>query len=139
MAAPGRTPPRFVPTLTVVVEPPAAAVSPVVAAEEPPPAAPGSVPFVPATQIALSTFAEEDANAHAFRLEEELLHRVLQRIDLGLEQRMTETVSAAVQEQLDAMLPRLRAEIEQLLRALVIEALAQELAVDTRPYRRPPP
>lgn len=70
-------------------------------------------------------------DADAFRIEEDLLHRVLQRIDLSLEERLTEAVSAAVQQQLDAMLPRLRGEIETVLRSLVVEALARELSENT--------
>jgi len=38
---------------------------------------------------------------------------------------------AAVQQQLDAMVPRLREEIEAVLRALVIEAMAAELSENT--------
>jgi hypothetical protein len=89
---------------------------------------PVAVPIVPTSaQMALPPSAE----AVAFRLEEELLHRVLQRIDLSLEERLTDTVSAAVQQQLDVMLPRLRGEIEQVLRALVVEALSLELSEST--------
>ncbi len=66
--------------------------------------------------------------AEAFRLEEELLHRVLQRVDLSLEDRLTEIVSAAVQQQLDAMVPRLRQSVEAALRELVVEAMAHELS-----------
>lgn len=130
MADPVRSPPRFVPTLTVVVEEPPALDTP--APDEAPPAASIDSPAELDAQVALSPLAEADADADAFRLEEELLHRVLQRIDLSLEERMTDTVSAAVQQQLDIMLPQLRAEIEQVLRALVVEALAQELSEDTR-------
>ncbi|RYE64324.1 MAG: hypothetical protein EOO79_09885 [Oxalobacteraceae bacterium] len=67
----------------------------------------------------------------AFRFEEGLVHRVLQRVDLSLEARLTDAVSAAVQQQLDTMLPRLREEIETVLRGLVVEALAQELGENT--------
>lgn len=66
--------------------------------------------------------------ADAFRLEEELLHRVLQRVDLSLEDRLTEVVSVAVQQQLDAMVPRLRQQVEDALRQLVVEAMAHELS-----------
>lgn len=152
MAEPTRTPPRFVPTLTAVVDeplplseeavPPAS--SPVPDADQdaftfedaiessPVPLVelhePVAAPIVPtAAQMALPPSAE----AVAFRLEEELLHRVLQRIDLSLEERLTDTVSAAVQQQLDVMLPRLRGEIEQVLRALVVEALSLELSEST--------
>ena len=155
MASSSRTPPRFVPTLTAVVEipeappelPTAAPAVPVAAAPElstagnmiedlsfvplgrPPASAVQAGADGPAMQI-----SEEDA----FRLEEELLHRVLQRVDLSLEERLTDTVSAAVQRQLDAMLPRLRSEIEGVLRAIVVEALAQELSEtpgSTPPFR----
>jgi hypothetical protein len=143
MASSSRTPPRFVPTLTTVVEIP-----------EAPPELPTAAPPSPAEAPELSTFgnmiedlsfmplapapaaAQAFAGApavqlpeeEAFRLEEELLHRVLQRVDLSLEERLTDTVSAAVQRQLDDMLPRLRREIEGVLRAVVVEALAQELS-----------
>jgi len=93
---------------------------------KPSPAASDVPPGAPIVQHAIEVSEEE-----AFRLEDQLLHRVLQRIDLSLEERLTDTVSAAVQSQLDAMLPRLRSEIETVLRSLVVEALAQELSENT--------
>ena len=119
-----RTPPRFVPTLTTVLELPAEPAPPSEPAAPPAPAAD------PAQAVALSPQAML-SEADAFRLEEQLLHRVLQRIDLSLEERLSDTVSAAVQHQLDAMIPRLRGEIETALRALVSEALARELSDNT--------
>lgn len=126
-----RAPPRFVPTLTAVVDldapQPAAPQAPSPAAAAAPAAAAlparAEVPAPPAggpAQVALS-------EVEAFRVEEELLHRVLQRVDLSLEDQLTEAVSAAVQQQLDALMPRLRQEIEDVLRRLVVEAMAQEL------------
>jgi hypothetical protein len=138
MASSTRTPPRFVPTLTAVVEPPAT-----VAPAEPLPgealAAEAPAPAVE-SHHAFESAAEERAalmstavisEAEAFQFEDDLVHRVMQRIDLSLEARLTDTVSAALQSQLDAMLPRLRDEIEGVLRNLVIEALAAELAENT--------
>jgi hypothetical protein len=75
--------------------------------------------------------AAQFSQAEIVSLEEQLLHRVLQRVDLSLEERLSDTVSAAVQHQLDAMVPRLRNEIEAVLRALVIEAMAAELSENT--------
>ncbi len=126
MASTLRTPPRFVPTLTTVLDLPAEA-----AAAEPaaPPTAPVP-PIDPAEAVALAP-AEQRSEAEIVRLEEQLLHRVLQRVDLSLEERLSDTVSAAVQQQLDAMVPRLREEIEAVLRALVIEAMAAELSENT--------
>lgn len=121
MASTLRTPPRFVPTLTTVLDLPAEP-----AAEAAKPAAP-TPPVDPAQAVALTPAAQR-SEADIVRLEEQLLHRVLQRVDLSLEERLSDTVSAAVQQQLDAMVPRLREEIEAVLRALVIEAMAAELS-----------
>ncbi|SEJ72971.1 MULTISPECIES: hypothetical protein [unclassified Variovorax] len=123
MASNLRTPPRFVPTLTTVLEvpPEPAAVEPEAAsAIQPDPASAMALP--PAMQL---------SQAEIVSLEEQLLHRVLQRVDLSLEERLSDTVSAAIQHQLDAMVPRLRNEIEAVLRALVIEAMAAELSENT--------
>lgn len=146
MDGPTRVPPRFVPTLTAVVAdaeatapggalpedasfPPAATPAPAAVQDDPPRAGEAAPAAVPESMIALS-------DADAFRLEEELVHRVLQRIDFSLEERLTEVVSAAVQRQLDAMVPQLRGEIEAVLRALVIEALARELPGNTESQPR---
>jgi hypothetical protein len=126
MASTLRTPPRFVPTLTTVLEIP----------EEPASAeahaAPGaSTPQPdPASAVALPPSVQL-SQAEIVSLEEQLLHRVLQRVDLSLEERLSDAVSAAVQHQLDAMVPRLRGEIEAVLRALVIESMAAELSENT--------
>jgi len=119
-----RTPPRFVPTLTTVLEP-----APPDAAAESPTASVAAQATVtePSQAVALSPEAKL-SEAEAFRLEEQLLHRVLQRVDLSLEERVSDAVSAAVQLHLDTMIPALRREIEAVLRALVSEALARELS-----------
>jgi hypothetical protein len=122
MASILRTPPRFVPTLTTVLEVPAA---PAVARDGMP--APSAIP---AGAVALPPEAQR-SEEELFRIEEHLLHRVLQRVDLSLEERLSDVVSAAVQHQLDAMVPHLRGEIEAALRALVVEALALELGENT--------
>jgi len=123
MASTLRTPPRFVPTLTTVLDVPSEPASPE------PQAAPAPQPD-PASSMALPP-AAQFSQAEIVSLEEQLLHRVLQRVDLSLEERLSDTVSAAVQHQLDAMVPRLRNEIEAVLRALVIEAMAAELSENT--------
>lgn len=120
-----RVPPRFVPTLTAVLEVP---VEPVA---EPQIAQPPSPEPVTSPIDAVAIHPGHISDADAFRLEEQLLHRVLQRVDLQLEERLSDAVSAAVQQQLDEMVPRLRGEIEGVLRSLVIEALARELSENT--------
>ena len=131
MVESGRMPPRFVPTLTTVVESPASAQSvdePVRRVDNhtsdsawPPLDRPSSEQASPPGMTLLP-------RAEVVRLEEQLLHRVLQRIDLSLEPRLTDAMSAAVQQQLDVLVPLLRRELEEVLRVLVSEALARELS-----------
>ena len=127
-----RTPPRFVPTLTTVLEMTPEPAAGMAAEQEPIVAPPGKLASAPVAPVATGAVALDPrtrlSEADAFRLEEQLLHRVLQRVDLSLEMQLSDAVSAAVQHQLDMMIPRLRAEIETVLRALVVEAMAQELS-----------
>lgn len=114
-----RTPPRFVPTLTTVIEPDA-----------------GTRNIVAETTIARTTMAldidpvSQRTNEENVALEEELMHRVLERVDASLENELSDVVAAAVQSQLDVMVPQLRSEIEKVLRRLVIDALARELGAN---------
>lgn len=162
-----RVPPRFVPTLTSVIEEPPLPLpmplpmplplqpesAPVLQSEIPMLFAASSEAATPrddaaaaaatATPQGLATLSAATAlrppaddrialaEAALFRIEEDLMHRVLQRVDLSLEERLTDAVSAAVQQQLDVMLPRLRSEIERVLRGLVVEALSRELSEST--------
>ncbi|MDR6889032.1 MULTISPECIES: hypothetical protein [Variovorax] len=128
MASTLRTPPRFVPTLTTVLDLQA---EPVAGEAGKPSSASTPVPPVDLAEAVALPPAEQRSDAEIVRLEEQLLHRVLQRVDLSLEERLSDTVSAAVQQQLDSMVPRLREEIEAVLRALVIEAMAAELSENT--------
>jgi len=98
-SSPPRQPPRFVPTLTEVVQ--------------------------PVAQQASSTVTGM-ANHEA--LEDQIIHRVMQRIDLSLERRLTEAVAAMVLQQTQALVPRLREEIEFVVRQSVSDAVADELA-----------
>ena len=107
MASNLRTPPRFVPTLTTVLEIPAE-------------------PAVPEPQAAVQATQPDPESTMALPPAAQL-----SQADLSLEERLSDTVSAAVQHQLDAMVPRLRNEIEAVLRALVIEAMAAELSENT--------
>ena len=158
-----RVPPRFVPTLTTVLEPlaplvpsepmtpvlvqsaaePELAVAPASSEPLPPPVVAPAAPELPDPPalpdlrhaIALDP-ATRFSEMERFALEEQLMHRVMQRVDLKLEERLSDVVAAAVQSQLDLMVPRLRNEIEDVLRTLVTEALAQEL--QEKPGSNPP-
>ena len=96
MNQPPRVPPRFVPTLTEVV------------------------------QVASPPVAAPALDALAF--EEQLVHRVMQRVDALLEQRVRQAVAHVIEEQTRSLLPRLREELDSVVRGSVTEALAQELA-----------
>lgn len=66
--------------------------------------------------------------------EEYMVHRVMQRVDVVLDKRLREAIAVVVQEQTRSVLPRLREEIESVVRQAVYEAVADELAsTDTDP------
>jgi hypothetical protein len=90
----GRAPPRFVPTLTEVVQ-------------GAPAHAQGSAPAAP--------------------LSDQLVHRVLQRVDVVLDRRLREAIGAVVLEQTNALVPLLRERLDEVVREVVVEALAEEL------------
>ncbi|MDR7376884.1 hypothetical protein J2X19_001542 [Rhodoferax ferrireducens] len=105
MSNPPRQPPRYVPTLTEVVQ---SNVVPVTSATAP---------------LALAQEA----------LEDQIIHRVMQRVDLSLERRLREAVAAMVLQQTQSMVPRLREEIEFVVRQSVSDAVADELATRQTP------
>lgn len=122
MSTSPRTPPRFVPTLTEVVPDTSAVSSPEPVA--PPPAAlePAPAPTSVAVEVALAPLASLPDG-----FEELLVHRVMQRVDVGLDQRLRDAIATVVQEQTRSVLPRLREEIESVVRQVVYEAVADEL------------
>lgn len=194
MALPPKTPPRFVPTLTEVVQVPDAA-APAPGATNPaarttvlspsqsaaleqaaPPAVrptamlqasalastarPAAPPLAAPTPVvssqasravaspaqqrpstfAAATFAGMPpvsaavaARALPEGMEEYMVHRVMQRVDVVLDQRLREAIATVVQEQTRSVLPRLREEIESVVRHAVYEAVADELASGAPP------
>ena len=109
-----RTPPRFVPTLTTVIK-----------SEQ---LAPTPTPEKARSESSNAVTEPQRSGDENAALEEELLHRVLERVALTLENEVSDAVAAALQAQLDVMVPTLRREIESVLRRLVADALARELA-----------
>lgn len=95
-------PPRFVPTLTEVFHP---APSPSAATAKAP------------IRMALSA-----------ELQDQMVQRVLQRVDLLLERRLREAVGQLILEHTETLAPRLREEIEQVVRQSVSLAFEQEMA-----------
>jgi hypothetical protein len=90
----GRTPPRFVPTLTEVVK----------------------------SSVETRRVGETELS------QEQLIMRVMQRVDLALERKLREAIAEAVLEQTRALAPLLREEIEAVVRETVSQAFADELA-----------
>lgn len=123
-----KTPPRFVPTLTDVVHVPGDGRPPMAAqaapvqpqAQTPAPQAPSQTPS-PQDGVAASGGLPRD-------FEEYVVHRVMQRVDVALDQRLREAIAQVVQEQTRFLVPRLRDEVESVVRHAVYEAVAQELA-----------
>ena len=64
--------------------------------------------------------------------EEQLVHRVMQRVDLTLDKRLREAIASVVLEHSRALAPALREEIEAVVAAAVSEALAGELGAQAR-------
>lgn len=65
--------------------------------------------------------------------EEQLVHRIMQRVDLTLERRLREAVASVVLEQTRSLGPVLREEIELVVRQAVSQALEEELASASPP------
>jgi hypothetical protein len=95
-----RTPPRYVPTLTEVVHPQVVHPAPMPLAEAP---------------AATPTVSQED-----------IVRRVMERVDATFEQRLREALAAAVIEQTRALGPMVRDEIEAVVRQAVAEAFERE-------------
>ena len=108
MSDAARTPPRYVPTLTEIVLP---------ALES----APEWIDLAPLDEAAVpESFSS---------LQEQIIHRVMQRVDVLVEQRLREAIAAVVQQHTKTLEPLLREEIELVIRQSVSEAVAEELAI----------
>lgn len=64
--------------------------------------------------------------------QEELIQRVMQKIDLTLERKLREAIAATVLEQTRSLAPRLREEIENVVRETVAGAFAEEADASKR-------
>lgn len=64
----------------------------------------------------------------ASEFEEMLAHRVLQRVDIALEQQLQKAIAAVVQAHFASLLPKLRDEVGNVVRRAVNEAVSVELA-----------
>jgi hypothetical protein len=148
-----KVPPRFVPTLTEVVQGldmapfsvplPQPVQPPVVAAPALAQAAPSFEARAAVADVPMRSIDKDAADISAPKpgqtssgtqppvpqgMEEYMVHRVMQRVDVVLDHRLREAIALVVQEQTRSVLPRLREEIESVVRHAVYEAVADELA-----------
>ncbi|MFD2298148.1 hypothetical protein QRO11_13340 [Paracidovorax citrulli] len=130
MSVPPKQPPRFVPTLTDVVRVPEAGVP------GPAPASPAPASPVPAAPSSSSPSSPPAPAPDFSGIEEVVIHRIIQRVDVVLDQRLREAIATVVQEQTRSMVPRLREEVESVVRHAVYEAVADELASPGGPSQR---
>jgi hypothetical protein len=84
--------------------------------------------YVPTlTEVVGTSSASRPAPATAAISQDQIIHRVMQRIDLTLERRLREAIAATVLEQTRSIAPMLREEIEAVVRETVSQAFAEEL------------
>jgi hypothetical protein len=89
--------------------------------------------YVPTLTEVVKTARESKPAGDPAALQEELIHRVMQRVDLSLERKLREAIAATVLEQTRSLAPLLREEIEAVVRETVARAFADEL---DNPQRR---
>jgi hypothetical protein len=89
--------------------------------------------FVPTlTEVVKASPSAGVPHAGAGLSQEQLIARVMQRVDLTLERRLREAIAQAVLEQTRAIGPILREEIEQVVRQTVAQAFAEEVEAGQR-------
>jgi hypothetical protein len=85
--------------------------------------------FVPTlTQVVHSGPAPLGPSSAPQLSQEQLAQRVLQRVDLALDRRVREAIASVVIEQTAQLAPLLRERLELVVRQLVAEAVAEEIA-----------
>ena len=83
--------------------------------------------FVPTLTEIVSTTAAERTPAGIALSQEQLVHRLMQRVELALERRLREAIATTVLQQTQMLGPLLREEIELVVRQCVEQALSDEL------------
>ena len=83
--------------------------------------------FVPTLTEVVKSAVEPRPAGVAGLTQEQLIHRVMQRIDIALERKLREAIAATVIEQTRSIAPILREEIEAVVRETVAQAFLDEL------------
>ena len=84
--------------------------------------------FVPTLTEVVRSGTAGATKAEGGLTQEQLVQRVMQRVDMALERRVREAIAATVLEQTRALGPILREEIELVVREAVSQAFADELS-----------
>lgn len=101
--------------------------APALSASAPHHSGPGIADASTASEAAARMSAEQ-----ATEFEEMLVHRVLQRVDVALDHRLRRAIATVVEEHSLSLLPKLRDEVEGVVRRAVNEAVADELASQSK-------
>ncbi|MBG9386986.1 hypothetical protein [Caenimonas aquaedulcis] len=83
--------------------------------------------FVPTLTEVVSPQVETRATAASGLSQEQVIQRVMQRIDIALERKLREAIAQTVLEQTRSIAPVLREEIEAVVRETVAQAFLDEL------------
>lgn len=90
--------------------------------------------YVPTlTEVVHSAPAPLTATPLAGISQEQLTQRVLQRVEMTLDRRMREIIATVVLEQTNALMPAVREHLEQVVREMVAQALAEETQGNSPP------
>jgi hypothetical protein len=93
--------------------------------------------FVPTlTEVVRSGVSAAASKSDAGLTQEQLVARVMQRVDLMLERKLREAIAATVLEQTRALGPILREEIELVVREAVSQAFAEEIGAASETPRK---
>ena len=83
--------------------------------------------------------APQGASAEPVFLEEQIVARVMQRVDMALERKLREAIASVVLEHTRSLGPMLREQIESVVRQTVTQALADEIAAQQKQGAKPSP
>jgi hypothetical protein len=84
--------------------------------------------FVPTLTEVVRSGTTAASKSEGGLTEEQLVQRVMQRVDISLERRLREAIASTLLEQTRALGPILREEIELVVREAVSQAFADELS-----------
>ncbi len=85
------------------------------------------------TEVVDTVVEPHDTGADDALDEEALMHRVLQRLELTLDDLVRQVVASALEEQMKELAPRIRQRVDNAVRKAVTQAVAGELKPPLQP------